>query len=333
MRKEEVMAIIALITVLAVVAFAGCSSAPGPEKRAGDEAGSLPDFDSLWDFNDPEGTEAKFRDLLPQAERSGNTSYHGQLLTQIARAQGLQRDFDRAHHTLDAVESMLTGDMIVARVRYLLERGRVFNSSNKPEDAKPLFLEAWEVALANGADYYALDAAHMMAIAEPPEGQLVWADKAMELAERTTDERARKWLGPLYNNTGWTYHDLGQYDKALELFEKSLKWREGQQDEDGIRIANWTIARAYRSLGRVEEALEMQLRLAEERRDEGLDPSGYVFEEIAECMLLLGRDEEARPYFGQAYDILSRDEWLVANQADRLARLKQLAGEGDRPQH
>jgi tetratricopeptide (TPR) repeat protein len=322
------MAAFALLLIVALLA--GCAQGPKPGAGGGEQAAPLPDFDSLWDYNDPAGSETRFMNLLPLAEGSSDRSYHAQLLTQIARAQGLQGRFDAAHKTLDAVEQMLTDDMVVARVRYLLERGRVFNSSNEPENAKSLFLEAWEIARANGEDYYALDAAHMMAIVEPPEGQLVWADKAMEVAEKTQDERARKWLGPLYNNTGWTYHDLGQYDKALELFEKSLKWREEQQDEEGTRIAKWTIARAYRSLGRVEEALEMQRRLADERQNEGLDPSGYVFEEIAECLLLLGKAEEARPYFNGAYEILSRDEWLVANEAKRLERLRELGGGGDR---
>jgi len=44
-------------------------------------------FDSLWDFAQPAETETKFRALLPEIE--SNPSEHAQLLTQIARAQGL----------------------------------------------------------------------------------------------------------------------------------------------------------------------------------------------------------------------------------------------------
>jgi hypothetical protein len=51
------------------------------------------DFDKLWNFNDPAESERKFRALPPDAE----------VQTQIARAQGLQRKFDEAHKTLDAV--------------------------------------------------------------------------------------------------------------------------------------------------------------------------------------------------------------------------------------
>src|SRR6266498_5625258 len=42
----------------------------------------LPDFDSLWDYNHPDETEQKFRELLPVAEVSGDDSYYAELLTQ-----------------------------------------------------------------------------------------------------------------------------------------------------------------------------------------------------------------------------------------------------------
>ena len=58
---------------------------------------TLPDFDALWDYDQPAKTEAAFRALLPQAEASGDSSYYIELLTQIARTQGLQRDFAAAH--------------------------------------------------------------------------------------------------------------------------------------------------------------------------------------------------------------------------------------------
>jgi tetratricopeptide (TPR) repeat protein len=306
--------------IMLLMAAFGCStfSTPSTARQP------LPDFDALWDYNDPAGTEAKFREIVPLAETSGDQSYHAALLTQIARTLGLQREFDAAHALLDTVESMLTDDMKIVRIRYLLERGRVYNSSNEQDSAKPLFREAWELGLAGGADFYAVDAAHMMAIAEPPERQLEWAEKAIALAEKTEDERARKWLGPLYNNTGWTYHDLGQYEKALVLFESSLEWREARNDETGARIARWTIARAYRSLGRIEEALALQQALEVEIDEQRLEPDGYVYEEIAECLLLLGRQDEAHPYFALAYQHLSRDPWLVENEADRLKRLKDM---------
>ena len=306
-----------LITVMAL--FCSCSAG-----RDRDEAADLPDFDAMWDYDHPDTTEARFREILPLARAAGNVPYEAELLTQIARAQGLQMKFADAHVTLDAVEAMLTDDLVPARIRYLLERGRVYNSSGMVDSARPLFLEAWEIGRQARQDFYAVDAAHMMAIVEPAEGQLEWTDKAMEVAEASSDERAKRWLGALYNNTGWTYHDMGDYEKALELFEKSLAWNREHGGEERVRIARWTVARAYRSLGRVEEALKVQRELEREILEQGLDTGGYVFEEIAECLLLLGQEREAKPYFSKAYELLSQDQWLVANQADRLKRLKEL---------
>ena len=306
--------------ILLLLVFCCCSP-----QRDQVEADRLPDFDEMWDYGHPDSTESRFRDLLPLARSSGDTSYHAQLLTQIARTQGLQMKFDEAHRTLDSVEVMLADDMVVAKIRYLLERGRVYNSSNEVDSARRFFVEAWEVARAGEEDFYAVDAAHMMAIIEPPEEQVAWSEKAMAVAERSSDDRAGRWLGSLYNNTGWTYHDMGDYGKALEMFEKALDWNMEHGTDERVRIARWTIARAYRSLGQLEEALQIQKDLESEIEEKGLDPSGYVFEEIAECLLLLGREDEAKGYFAQAYDILSQDQWLVANQADRLERLKDLS--------
>lgn len=311
-----------MIRILLAVGLAllCCCSA----ERGREDVAALPDFDAQWDYNHPDTTEARFREILPLAESAGDASYRAQLMTQIARAQGLQMKFDEAHRTLDGVRDMLTEDLALARIRYLLERGRVYNSSGLADSARPFFLEAWEAGLGAGEDYYAVDAAHMMAIIEPPEDQLVWAGKAMEAAEQSSDERTKRWLGSLYNNTGWTYHDMGDYEKALDLFEKALAWNREAGNEERVRIARWTVARAYRSLGRVEEALAVQLELESEIKQKGIEADGYVFEEIAECLLLMGRGEEAGGYFALAYEHLSRDQWLVANQAERLERLKDL---------
>jgi tetratricopeptide (TPR) repeat protein len=281
------------------------------------------DFDNLWNYDDPAATERQFRQLLPSAESKGDKSYLAQLLTQIARAQGLQHRFDDAHQTLDLAAALLSDDLQTARVRYLLEQGRVFNSSGKPDQARPLFQQAWELAQTLHEDFYAVDAAHMMAIVEPSESQMEWNLKALALAESSPQSRAHKWLGSLYNNIGWTYHDAGQYDEALSVFEKALRYREEQGEPTTIRIAKWCIARTIRSLGRTQEALDQQRALLAEHQATGTK-DGYVNEEIGECLLALGRADESRPYFAQAYAVLSQYAWLAENEAARLARLKSL---------
>ncbi len=284
---------------------------------------NLPDFDSLWDYSAPDKTEAKFRELLPQFPE--NELAHIELLTQIARTQGLQRKFDEAHQTLDEVEKQLDENPSRAKVCYLLERGRVFNSSMQVEESKPLFEQALDLAKTLGEDFYAVDAIHMLAIIADPASALTLNLSAIQLAESSLEEKARNWLGSLYNNMGWTYHDMGDYESALEIFQKAESFFRAKGNVDKLRIAVWTVARCLRSLNRLDEALSKQLALYGEIESAG-EVDGFVYEEIGECLLALQRGEEAKPYFAKAFEVLSKDEWLVENEPDRIMRLKQLGG-------
>jgi tetratricopeptide (TPR) repeat protein len=283
---------------------------------------SLPDFDGLWDYSHPDQAETRFREILLQFPEEDPAFL--ELLTQIARAQGLQRKFEQAHQTLDQAERRLGEDPSRARIRYLLERGRVFNSSGDAGRAGPFFEQALEMAKRLQEDFYVVDALHMLAIVKPEES-LALNRQAMELAGSSGEERARDWLGSLYNNLGWSYHDMGDYGSALKIFERGEAWQRAKGRVNETRIASWCVARTLRSLGRTEEALARQMALKEEIESAG-ESDGYVFEEIGECLLALNRAEEARSYFLRAYELLSRDPWLVEKDPERLARLKEFSG-------
>ena len=310
----------ALFTIL--IALISCS--PENNGVVEEEVNQMNDFDKLWNYNEPAETEQKFRDILANTTEVQNSGYKLELQTQIARTLGLQQKFEDAHTVLDQVETELSPDYPVARIRYLLERGRAFNSSGKKEESLPLFLEAWESGLVAKADFFAVDAAHMLGIVAPQNQQLLWNEKAMALAEKSQDKRAQGWLGSLYNNIGWTYHDMREYEKAMEVFLKALDWRKAHEQVAETQIAKWCVARTHRSLGAVEKALAMQYELEKEMQAAGQDEDGYVLEEIAECLNLLGKPEAAAPYFLKAWSILSQDIWLKQNETERLDRLKTL---------
>ncbi|MBN1551622.1 tetratricopeptide repeat protein [bacterium] len=287
---------------------------------------SLPNIDTLWNFSDPSASESNFRAVLSKVPASGATSYHIELLTQIARAEGLQGNFQEGHKTLDQAEKMLLPEHKRAKVRYLLERGRLFNSSGDPIKSRAYFLEAWNNAQSEQFGLLAIDAAHMLGIVEEPVKQLEWNIKALKLAESSDNPRAKNWLGPMYNNIGWTYFDMNQFDKALELFNKSLEWRMSRKDDEGTRIAKWTIARVYRELNRIDEAMQILQDLEKETHENNLPASGYVHEEMGECYLIKGDPEAAKEHFKTAYKILSADDWLTKNEPERLQRIKSLGG-------
>jgi tetratricopeptide (TPR) repeat protein len=323
-----------LVTILLLELPAAAAAAAGEvgsgatgeaATMAGAEGEDLQAFDRVWDYDDPAGTEARFRALLPVAEAAGDRSTLLQLRTQVARALGLQKRYDEANRELDGVEAELGDAPAVVRVRYLLERGRVRNTSGDPGGARPVFEEAWETARAGGEDGFAVDAAHMVAIVAEPDEAIAWNERALELARRSEDPRARKWRGSLLNNLGWTYHDLGRFEDAHRLFGEALELRREQGEDGPLRIARWCVARSLRSLGRVEEALAVQRELMAEA-EAANEPDGFVLEEIAECLLALDRMGEARPFFARAHAELAKDPWLPENEPDRIARLAELGG-------
>jgi len=235
------------------------------------------DIDSFWDYNDPAASEQRFRELLAKTTDRDSVL---EIQTQIARAQGLQGKFDEAHKTLDAV---VTNSPRV-EVWYLLERGRVFNSSGQPDKARPLFLAAWEKAQAGKLDFFAVDAAHMIAIVESPDNALAWNEKALALAGKSCDPIARNWIGSLLNNLGWAYYDKKDYAMALDAFERDLAWFNERKLDERARIARYSIGKTLRTMGRVEEALAIQRELTKLMPDDN-----YVREEIAECLKQLAQ--------------------------------------------
>jgi tetratricopeptide (TPR) repeat protein len=290
------------------------------------------DLDRLWDFSDPYGSELGFRALVVEARVVGNLPYLTIVFTQIARALGLQLRFPEAHAMLNEAEGILNNpgkfseaEMNLPRIRYLLERGRVFNSAKQMDQASPHFLAAFELASKTGQDNYAIDAAHMLGICLPGPAAIVWNERALEMAEKSADPRARGWLGSLYNNLGWTVWGMNDFPRALKLLEAGVKFRQEKGQARETRIAKWGVARVLRSLGRIEEALVMQESLLADHEAAGTR-DGFVFEELAECRVALNRAEEARKYYALAYDELRKDPWFARDEAAKLQRIKELGG-------
>ncbi len=281
-------------------------------------------FDKLWNYNDPAATEIKFRDLLQDYTPENDLSLYLQLQTQIARTYSLRQMFNEAHALLDAVQGLLPSLAGVAHIRYHLERGRTFNSAGGKVEAKTNFEQALQYAADLGEDASTIDALHMLAIIAPPDEAIGRNEEAIRYAEKSDDIQAKNWLGSLYNNLAWAYFGKGQYRQALDIFTRALRWRESKKSQPEIFIAKWSIGRTLRALDNIEEAMAIQHELYVEMQHLG-KPDGYVYEELAE-LLLIANDPESKRLFGLAYKTLSKDSWFSNNEAARLERLKQLAG-------
>lgn len=282
------------------------------------------DIDSFWEYSDPAASEERFRQVLPGSKGDARL----ELLTQIARTYGLRQQFGEAHELLDEVEGQLDEAGSRPRVRYLLERGRTYNTSGSKEEARSLFVDAWDLALEENLEGLAVDAAHMVAITYAGHLEAVdWNRRGLELARTSQDTKAQALIPAMLNNNAWDLFDMERYSEALPWFEEAESEWTSRGNKAQIQIAWWSVARCLRALERFEEALAIQQDLeAEHAVDDTVD--GYVFEELAENLLALGRQEEAKPYFVKAFEELSKDSWIVENEAERLARLESLAAGG-----
>lgn len=199
-----------------------------------------------WDFNDLAGSKQRFRELL---EREETDVGRAEVLTQLARVEGLEDRFDEGDRLLDEAAS-LAGEEPIVDARLDLERGRLRRSAGDPEAALPMFERSFETAVAIPHEFLAVDAAHMAAIAAPDqESRLAWADRGIELAKSSGDPDVVGWLGSLYNNVGWDYFDAGEYEIALDWFERALVERQRRPEEpERIRHAVEAVEEARRML-------------------------------------------------------------------------------------
>jgi tetratricopeptide (TPR) repeat protein len=240
------------------------------------------DFSSLWDFDDPAGSEQRLRDAAGKA--SGDDRLV--LLTQVARALGLQERYAEGHAVLDELRPAESAMAAEVGTRRELERGRLFRSAGRPEESRAYFDAAVTTARSAGLDALLVDALHMVALVAAPEEQPGLLDQALEVCRSSRDPVARRWEASLLNNVGMTHADTGDFAAALVVFEQALAARRLTGPPAEVRIARWMVAWSLRNLDRASEALAIQRELKAELVATG-ENDPYIDEELA---LLTGAD-------------------------------------------
>jgi tetratricopeptide (TPR) repeat protein len=274
---------------------------------------------ALWDFSDLDASEARLREQL-EAER--DDAGRAEVLTQLARVQGLRGDFDDADRLLDDGAALGAGSR-EAEMRISLERGRVRRSSGDSAAAFPFFEAAFEVATAAEQWFVAADAAHMAALAAPDrETHDAWVERGLELA--TEHESARHWLGSILNNLGWERYEAGEHEAALDAFERALAAREEAGDWAAVQHARYAVAKALGALGRHEEAIS-HLELAVAWAGSEGEPDGWFHEELALAYAAAGRPADARTQAALALPLLRDADPSFAADLERASRLEALA--------
>jgi tetratricopeptide (TPR) repeat protein len=264
----------------------------------------------LWDFDDLDASEGRFR---AQLELETTAAGRAEVLTQLARVEGLRGRYEQCDALLDQAEA-LGG----AEARVLLERGRRERSSGRPGAGVAQFEQAFDQARESGEDVLAVDAAHMVAIVGDSE---TWTARAVAIAASSDDPGVRYWLGPLYNNVGWSRYETGDAAGALEAFELALASRERDDPRPYAReIARYAVGKALRALGRADEAAATLEQCLAWAAAAGVE-DGYFHEELAEDYAALGRYADAREHARRALELTSDDD-----DPSRVERLRDLSG-------
>jgi tetratricopeptide (TPR) repeat protein len=233
-------------------------------------------IDRMWDFADPAASEERFR----AAAADESLSAHGRavMATQLARAMGIQHRDDDALAVLAELETAETGDSeeesAELRARIALERGRMAAAGERLDEAVPEFTRAVREAALGGSTFVVLDSLHMLALNDAGHEE-EWAAEGFDILEGVRDPRLKRWGVALHNNLGWTKHDGGDAKAALYHFQKAVEAADRYGTAGQQHVARWSVGRALRTLGRTDEALEIQRELALARPD---DP--YVRAEI-----------------------------------------------------
>jgi tetratricopeptide (TPR) repeat protein len=266
-------------------------------------------LDSLWDFSDLAASAERFRLAVNDENRPAADRI--ELATQLARAFGLLGRFTEADAVLDAALAAVgapvedpapavagdsaavvgtavpapTNERLLARIA--LERGRLRVNAERPAEGVPFFTLAARHAAAAGSQFLALDALHVLALADAGHEE-EWAADGLALLETVTDARVRRWGVALHNNLAWHLHDSGRPEEALAHFELAVATADSVGTSDQRFIGRWALGRCLRTLGRTDEARAIQERLAAERPDDE-----FVRTELAELAEL--SDSPATP--------------------------------------
>jgi tetratricopeptide (TPR) repeat protein len=125
-----------------------------------------------------------------------------------------------------------------------------------------------------------------------------WNERGLEAAENRQD---KKIAAALLNNIGLVYDKLGQRERALQYYERTLPIRREVGDRSGEGVALNNIGAVYDKLGQREKALQYYERALPIRREVGdrsgeaatLSNIGFVYDS-------LGRREKALQYYERA---------------------------------
>jgi len=305
-----------------------------------DPTALLREGDRLFDQSKYDEAAATFRDAAAAAERAGDVSTRVEALSVLARCYLIRDRNAEGRPYIEQAGQLASPEHPKGWSRYLGVRGRFEwrDDKNLPA-ATRTFKAMFDYCMAHGLHNRAVDAAHMVAITGGDDEQIPWAMKGIEAANASGDEG---WLGPLWNNLGWTYSARGQHDNALDALLKAREYHHRHSGPLPRLAADVFVGQAYRLAGQPDEArrwidaanARAKEMLAEKPDDGGIkERLGNTHEQLGELDAARGATtttvanlEQARALYVEA----GAEQWGPEELARVDQRLKQLRGEVSR---
>jgi tetratricopeptide (TPR) repeat protein len=289
--------------------------------------------DELFSSREYERATQVFDDAAISAHLEDNYSNMSEALAMVARCHLIRGEKEAGRSWLERARGVAREDEPLGWSRYLGVRGRFEWKDEKLDEAKKTFVAMYDYCVEKKLFDRAVDAAHMVAIVAPKEEQETWALKGIKAAEAGGFDG---WLGPLWNNLGWSYEEQGEYPKMLEALRKAREYHYKGAQELPKLIADWAVAKAYRLNNKLTEARELQTKTlewakklsAEKPEDaERAEWIGSCKWELGELDAAEGKKESALKLLKEAREILLKskiEEWGKELLEKLDARIKEL---------
>ena len=263
----------------------------------------------LWDFDDLDGSERRLRTQLDEETSDDGRAEVMTQLARVARASRGLRERRRAARR---------GGRARRRARAVRDRASTSSeaalrrSSGDPEAARPLFESAYAACARRAA---ALPRSRRRAHGRARRAATARRSSSGRTAASSSPrphEAASYWLGPLLNNLGWEYYEAGDFELALDAFERALRGTRARPraTATALALARYAVGKTLRALGRSDEAIPL-LELAVEWSESAGAPDGWFHEELAEEYAAVGRADDARTQARLAIPLLETDDPVV----------------------
>jgi len=326
MRKLSLFQVVlACFLLTLIITTAGGQNSMSNESKITTKA-LLDKADSLFNSNEYEASRAIYIQAMEQANTNKENSELTEAYSMIARTYLIMDKKEEGRPWIQKAEKVGNSKEPLGWSRYLGVRGRFEWKDKELDKATATFKEMYNYCSGRKLYERAIDAAHMVAITGKPEEQIEWGKKGLKEAEEGTVTR---WLGPLWNNLGATYEDMGRYKEALDAYLKAREfhWRYG--DEKNKLIADWAVGHAYR-LNRDNASAEKWLRpvLAWCEKINETEFEGLTNRELGEIELSRPSPDMALSYFLKAEEKLRQagmPDWDLAGFAKLQNQIAELS--------